>query len=142
LQGSTFEGEFSNDEIRDGTFIDKNVFTYTGEFNELKRHGKGKMISFKNGTIYEGLWEKDFLINGTVINPNGDEITGTFKNGEIHGIVSLKYKIDGSKYVGTLLNGLKHGKGKLTDKDGNLYEGEWINGFKNGAGMSINSNGD
>lgn len=77
------------------------------------------MVSFKDGTIYEGVWEKDFLINGTVTKSNGNELTGTFKNGNIYGICSLKNKSDRSEYVGTLLNGLKTGAGKFTDKDGN-----------------------
>ncbi len=105
------------------------MFTYTGQFNKLKRQGKGQMVSFKDGTIYEGLWENDFLINGTIKKPNGDELTGTFKNGNIHGIACLKSKSDGSKYEGTFLHGLKHGKGKSTDKDGNLFDGDWTKGF-------------
>lgn len=39
FQGSTLEGEFSNDELINGTFTDKNIFTYTGEFHQSTRQG-------------------------------------------------------------------------------------------------------
>jgi hypothetical protein len=44
-------------------------------------------------------------------------------------------------YQGEVLNGLPHGKGKITYKNGSAYEGEFAKGDIHGKGKKIYSNG-
>lgn len=43
-------------------------------------------------------------------------------------------KVDGSIYIGQLLNGEKHGYGKLINIDGSWYFGTWKYNKKHGLG--------
>lgn len=52
------------------------------------------------------------------------------------------YSLEDGLYVGGFLNGLKHGRGRLLDKDGNLYEGQFEGGQKHGQGRIVFANGD
>ncbi len=42
---------------------------------------------------------------------------------------------DGNKYEGEMLNGVKHGYGKMHFKSGDTYEGHWLDGFRTGQGV-------
>ena len=42
---------------------------------------------------------------------------------------------DGDYYIGELLNGQFHGKGKYYFKDGDWYDGDWLNGAQHGQGI-------
>ncbi|PRP79093.1 hypothetical protein PROFUN_13155 [Planoprotostelium fungivorum] len=46
------------------------------------------------------------------------------------------------RYVGTMVNGLKHGQGKLIWHDGDSYSGAWANDMKHGHGIMSWTNGD
>ena len=46
---------------------------------------------------------------------------------ETQTIRKLKFK-DGSEYQGTTVDGVPHGKGKMTYPDGKLEEGNWKDG--------------
>lgn len=48
---------------------------------------------------------------------------------------------DGSKYSGTLKNGVPDGLGTCTWKDGNKYDGEWRAGLMHGFGTYIWTSG-
>lgn len=48
---------------------------------------------------------------------------------------------DGSKYVGELRNGKRHGQGVYTDVSGYEYAGEWTDDERNGAGTAFLSDG-
>lgn len=41
---------------------------------------------------------------------------------------------DGSVYVGEVVNGTIHGKGKCTFANGAVYDGDWVNGKRSGKG--------
>uniref|UniRef100_A0A3Q2YK01 MYND-type domain-containing protein n=1 Tax=Hippocampus comes TaxID=109280 RepID=A0A3Q2YK01_HIPCM len=43
--------------------------------------------------------------------------------------------LDGSKYEGDFVNGLKHGKGRYTWKSGEFYEGSFYKDYRHGDGM-------
>jgi len=45
-------------------------------------------------------------------------------------------------YTGSILNGVKHGKGKVVWSDGDIYEGDWVNGNEHGKGKMVWANGD
>lgn len=44
---------------------------------------------------------------------------------------------NGDVYEGSILNGKRHGKGKLISKSGDIYEGDWQNDKKHGKGKQI-----
>ena len=54
--------------------------------------------------------------------------------------------IDGNKYVGEIINGKPHGKGKMTylsdDYNWLYYEGEWVDGEPEGEGTVVYKNGN
>lgn len=47
-----------------------------------------------------------------------------------------------SRYVGTMRDGKKEGKGVFTHPDGSRYEGEYKNGRRHGRGTAVFANGD
>lgn len=49
---------------------------------------------------------------------------------------------DKSLYEGSILDGKKHGKGKIVYSNKIVYEGEWLNDAKNGKGITTLPNGD
>lgn len=51
-------------------------------------------------------------------------------------IETIKYD-DGSVYTGEVLNGKRHGKGKLVWPSGDVYEGDWKDDKRNGKGTLI-----
>lgn len=72
--------------------------------------------------------------NGEYVNlTNGDKFTGEFKQGlPIYG---TGFSSDGSKYVGQLASGLKHGQGSLTFQNGLTYVGLFNYGKFDGHGI-------
>jgi hypothetical protein len=40
-------------------------------------------------------------------------------------------------YIGQVLNGKRHGQGKLTNSIGQIYEGNWLQGKRHGTGKMI-----
>lgn len=49
---------------------------------------------------------------------------------------------DGSYYVGSQLNGHRHGTGKFVFSDASFYEGQWMMGKMEGIGILYYSNGE
>nr|XP_057929570.1 ankyrin repeat and MYND domain-containing protein 1-like isoform X1 [Doryrhamphus excisus] len=47
----------------------------------------------------------------------------------------VQESLDGSKYEGEFLNGLKHGKGRYTSKSGEFYEGSFYKDYRHGDGV-------
>jgi hypothetical protein len=57
---------------------------------------------------------------------------------------SLKVRVvfpDGSKYIGQIKDGKRHGHGRFINPDGSEYRGEFRNGEPHGKGISISSDG-
>lgn len=87
---------------------------YKGEFNSSssKKEGFGVFI-FKDKSVYEG----SFLNNqmegyGRLITLAGDYYEGGFKNSKFQGEGLLINTLQGIKYTGEFLEGLKHGEGE------------------------------
>nr|XP_057929061.1 ankyrin repeat and MYND domain-containing protein 1-like isoform X2 [Doryrhamphus excisus] len=49
--------------------------------------------------------------------------------------VGVQESLDGSRYEGEFVNGLKHGKGRYTWKSGELYEGSFYKDYRHGDGV-------
>lgn len=101
-------------------------FIYTGELDNGKRHGTGRMITPK-GTIYEGEWIDNQMIFGTMITEKA-EYNGDFKGLSPDGYGVMYYK-DGSYYRGNWKRGAKSGIGLLVDSLGHKLFGRWERGL-------------
>ena len=111
-----FDNEIDEDDAQftaNGTCKYANGDVYEGEFigtfeHYWYPHNEGTM-TYKDGQVDKGPWKEGIPANigkyGTVTWPGGVTYTGEFKDG------------------------LKHGKGKETDRDGNIiHEGLWEKG--------------
>ena len=87
-----------------GTQILDNGDSYTGQFKDDKKHGKGILTSL-NGRTYDGCWENDI--------PHGPGVA-TFPNGKT--------------YTGEYKHGRPFGQGLWTYKTGETYSGVWKKG--------------
>ena len=56
--------------------------------------------------------------------------------------VKYKYRGTGAEYEGTMLGGLRHGKGKMKFPDGASYEGDWYLGYAHGKGKFTHMRGE
>lgn len=101
-------------------------FVYTGELNDGKRHGAGRMVTPK-GTIYEGEWIANQFISGTMITDKA-EYNGDFKGLSPDGYGVMYYK-DGSYYRGNWKRGAKSGIGLMVDNLGHKLFGKWEEGL-------------
>lgn len=99
--------------------------------------------------------------NGHIFLPNGDYFEGLFDDGIPK--KGLYIYADGERYLGELLDGLKHGEGMTLYADGtyydgiyqngerniygtmwytdSIYSGEWYNGIRHGVGYFKQDNG-
>ncbi|XP_057697014.1 ankyrin repeat and MYND domain-containing protein 1-like isoform X12 [Corythoichthys intestinalis] len=82
---------------------------------------------------------------GAVVTARGGRVTmklklrpGSPKTGVAEVIrqgFSVQEFLDGSKYEGNFVNGLKHGEGRYTWKNGEFYEGSFYKDYRHGDGM-------
>lgn len=88
--------------------------TYSGEMSEGVLHGKGRYFWSDTGAVY----------------------TGTFCWGALTGEGRIEWP-DGSYYEGTVINGVRHGRGLYyhPQPEEFYYEGEWANGLFEGKGI-------
>lgn len=113
---------------------------YEGEWNDNKKHGKGKM-NFANGHKYTGDWVDDMATGeGIFVWTNGDQYEGEVKNGQRHGEGSY-YFVNGNKYTGGWIEDKKSGYGTASLALGK-YEGEFKNDKMHGKGAFYFTNGD
>lgn len=104
--GSSYTGQFMNDEISGvGTKTDSDG-TYVGQFEESVHHGEGK-YDFADGSCYQGQWYY----------------------GERHGNGKLTWK-DGKYYDGHWETDQRHGRGMSTDASGSSKESFFFEGKK------------
>lgn len=50
--------------------------------------------------------------------------------------------LDGKKYKGNYVNGVKNGYGEMKWPNGRLYKGDWKEGVQEGKGQLFDSNGE
>ena len=126
--GDVFEGRFENGMINGkGIFLDSKKNKYIGDFKEMKRWGKGKLVTkeiFYEGDFYENKLNGKGYIKFL---KNELEYTGTFKNDQIEGRGIFKWK-NGDKYEGEVKNGKMHGIGIFKCYNGQIYNGTFENG--------------
>mmetsp|Transcript_32842 Transcript_32842/g.49538 ORF Transcript_32842/g.49538 Transcript_32842/m.49538 type:complete len:613 (+) Transcript_32842:162-2000(+) len=72
---------------------------------------------------------------------DGSIYDGPIKNGLMNGDATFFDSFNDSRYVGTFLEGVKHGEGKEYYRDGSVYSGKFINGWREGLGELHDSKG-
>uniref|UniRef100_UPI0037E89E2D radial spoke head 10 homolog B n=1 Tax=Semicossyphus pulcher TaxID=241346 RepID=UPI0037E89E2D len=146
--GSFYKGRVYNG-IRHGTgtytCADSGV-TYTGEWDQGKRHGKGEVYYNQEKTSwYKGDWVRNNREGcGVRGYPSGNIYSGEWKNNLRHGEGAMRWLKSGEEYVGMWQNGVQHGRGTHTwilrraDRSqytqSNQYTGDFIQGQRHGQG--------
>lgn len=147
--GDWYEGEFENGKYQgEGTMNYADGYKYVGRWKKGKKHGNGTLYH-PDGTTELGEW-----VNGTRLQEEED-ITWIADNAaqEIEaysrdcntiycqdGTGSYKYG-DGSRYVGTFLDGAPEGRGTIYYTNGDQYEGGWSQHAPHGEGVMTYSTG-
>ena len=114
--------------------------TYTGEFLDGLRHGKG-VHCFSNGDVYDGEWVKGIWTGtGKYTWSSGEVYEGEWSNALRHGQGTMTWK-NGATYTGEWKNGKCNGYGVMTYADGSRYEGEFKNDKRHGDGTYYYTDG-
>eukprot|EP00659_Diplonema_papillatum_P017134 gene17134-26299_t len=88
-------------------------FTYTGDFKDGKRQGKGLCVYDESGVRYEGDWQADERHGaGEHVDATGFKYTGSFSRDVFSGLGSACYP-NGDTYTGEWAQGVHHGQGTL-----------------------------
>jgi len=95
---------------RDGKWIDKDRFSYEGEWAEGRRNGLG--IDCRGNWVFRGEWSQGF-----------------------RGRYGVRQNtLSAAGYGGTWTSGLPDGYGVETYTDGSTYKGQWLRGQRHGYG--------
>ncbi len=126
---------------------------YEGEWYEGKRHGQGKMIYNKKGTVsYSGEWcNGNRQGYGIMRYASGNNYEGYWNNDKKSGRGYMIWKDLDELYCGDWLNDLPHGNGEHIWGDSssklatrqlcNIYRGSFEGGVRSGLGTFFYSNG-
>eukprot|EP01083_Nonionella_stella_P209191 758538_1 len=118
-----YEGGFTKVPHGHGKFT-SDSFSYQGNFEKGVQSGKGKE-TLANGDVFKGHFGTTGKFQkGKVAYTNGDIFRGEWNGG----------KTCGRTYSGELLNGKRHGQGKMVFPNGSVYTGNWSNGSHHGFG--------
>ncbi|XP_067912684.1 radial spoke head 10 homolog B isoform X2 [Heterodontus francisci] len=153
--GSTYVGEVLNG-IRHGqgkfTSADQSI-SYTGEWHQAKRHGKGTINYNKEGSSwYQGDWVNNVREGwGIRRYKSGNVYEGEWKNFQRHGEGTMSWISTNEEYAGQWENGIQHGFGTHTwllkrvpgsqYPQRNQYVGEFVMGTRQGHGKFFYANG-
>ncbi|KAI2494112.1 hypothetical protein MHU86_20425 [Fragilaria crotonensis] len=69
---------------------------------------------------------------GSIQFPDGSKYTGSLKDGMMHGQGTFHDTTNQTVYVGDFFHSLKHGQGEEEHADGNVYVGPFVNGIRSG----------
>lgn len=111
---------------------------YEGSVRDFEARGHGRFIT-DLGEVYEGDFEGIKKLNGSFIMIDGTKILGSFIEGNIVNEGEEKW-MDGTSYKGNYVNGEKNGLGKMIwlNKKGVIsetYDGAFLNDMFHGKGM-------
>ena len=133
--GQVYEGEhFRGERHGFGTLVEADGATYTGDWQEQRRHGNGKYTSSGSAYTYEGGWSRHhFEGRGKYSTPDGATFDGTFLAGQRHG-AGVDIGSDGFRYTGGWQEGVRHGYGEYAGSESGpsgfslQYAGPWERG--------------
>ena len=103
-------------------------------------HEGSGVYYYHDGRQFKGTFSQDEPVKGTLSFPDGSKYIGELRNGARHGHGVYHFS-DGSVYEGESVMDRFEGKGKMTWNDGGWYEGEWSQGEIHGYGMEIRPDG-
>ena len=140
---------------KDATIIFHNGDIYTGSVT----HGiintfSGKLCTSNHSIIYHGklinnvIECTDIIATCEYTYSNGSKYIGQLKSGLRHGYGTYYNTVHHTKYIGQWYMGYRHGHGKCVyhcDRQNGVesfYQGEWLNNMRHGAGTIQYSTGD
>lgn len=138
-----YEGWFASGQCEgQGTMFYGDGSVFDGAWMNNKRHGQGKM-TFADGQTIQGQWNMDqFEADWGRLGFEGDTTALRDCNLVDCGDGSGKFHYrDGSKYVGTFVNGIPEGEGTMYYASGDRYEGGWKRHGPHGKGVMYYTNG-
>ncbi|KAL0221405.1 hypothetical protein RCL1_001259 [Eukaryota sp. TZLM3-RCL] len=109
---------------------------YTGQLDSKgRRTGVARVVSSKG--IFEGFLE-DGKPNGhgSWVGVDGERFFGQFVNGVRSGEGTCQFS-DGTVYRGQFNDGSFHGVGEITKPSGEFYKGNFVNGERDGEGVFV-----
>ena len=117
------------------------IYYYMSYYNKYLKY-KSKYLNLQYGGMESA--NKPLEEDVTEIKyPDGGIYVGFLLNGKRHGFGKLTFKSSGNVYEGNFENGKRHVQGKFTFKSsGNVYEGNYVNGKRHGQGIFKYQNGD
>lgn len=135
----------NGDDLVCGRVSDESGNTYTGQLEEGKPNGFGKMIFAKTGDQYEGYWKSSRPHGpGHFVRADGGEFEGEWLRGKLHLVkegVACVTDRRGNKYDGSFKNWKKHGYGTFTKVNGEKYSGYYVDDQRNGYGVLTYADG-
>ncbi|XP_060759931.1 MORN repeat-containing protein 3-like [Neoarius graeffei] len=130
------------------TFYSPNGDTYTGEWRDNLRHGKGTQVWVRARTMYDGEWKmnkRDGFGMIKKMEPSTQKYSsvyrGYWRNDKKEGTGTFLYSSSG-RYDGEWVENQRSGLGKMVYENGNVYEGQWLRDKPNGQGMLLLRNGN
>jgi len=134
-----------NNDLVCGRVSDESGNTYTGQLEEGKPNGFGKMIFAKSGDQYEGYWKNSRPHGpGQFVRADGGEFEGEWIHGKLHLVkegVACVTDRRGNKYDGSFKNWKKHGYGTFVKTNGEKYSGYYVDDMRNGYGVLTYADG-
>jgi hypothetical protein len=133
--GIRHEGLYKNG-VRDGEgfTITRNGSLYIGMYKEDSPEGDGFMHFEKKDHLdrlsYQGKWLNGYIHGQGVLHmKDGTIIRGTFvTTGVASGDNFVIIYPSGGRYIGSLVDGERHGPGKMWEPNGDYFEGMWLDG--------------
>jgi hypothetical protein len=139
--GATFEGTFKDGDMAEGTYRYANGDVYTGALKNGLREGKGLLVK-ANGDRIDSMWRLGGAEgDGVATFQSGASWTGVFENGRLIKGTRVDAKgnttiVDGSARMSKLT-----GRGMETTLEGDRYEGDFVNGLREGQGTIVRTEG-
>ena len=123
-------------------FYKKEQMTFSGEYRNDLREGKGKLASLDGTYLYVGGWHKNKMEGTGILNSTKiGRYEGEFHKDCFEGKGKL-VDLENNIYDGMFHKGKKKGKGELKLNNGNIYIGEFKRDKYNGKGILKDSKGN
>ncbi len=123
-------------------FYKKEQMTFSGEYRNDLREGKGKLASLDGTYLYVGGWHKNKMEGTGILNSTKiGRYEGEFHKDCFEGKGKL-IDLENNIYDGMFHKGKKKGKGELKLNNGNIYIGEFKRDKYNGKGILKDSKGN
>jgi hypothetical protein len=142
--GDAYDGEWKGGCMHGkGVYRFHNGVTYEGDFVKGLQHGVGTMFYADIRDKYVGEWKNGKRHGkGATICASGCVFEAEYTNGKMHGHVSFQYAVDGrpdrqdldyswdagDRFVGAVVDGVRHGPCVYTFFTGEKFACTWVNG--------------